>query len=172
MIFFKNREKKKKSHYNHLMRIITGDEVGLVKITTFVPAASHNKKLKSTVKQAPPVIASIGTIDRSRGISLLAKPSLSENITPFALENVVVGRVDGSVDIISIDTCNVLNTWKLFTPQQDANGKPLLNKRRKEEHFIGLRQYDGLLISCTDTGVVTYIHSDPNLKTHVHNFII
>jgi ribosome biogenesis protein NSA1 len=141
------------------MRFITGDDVGLLKISTFVNVAPKpNKKPRTTSTKLPPKPVAkttvYGNINRQRAISLIAN---------HTNQSVVVARANGEVEIICLNTGDVLGSWQLFTHQLDRNGSPLLNKHRKPEHFIGLHSSNGLIITCTDTGVVTYIHSSPDI---------
>lgn len=139
------------------MRFITGDEVGLLKITTFVNAVPEaNKRVRNTSKKplAPATQATttvFGKLDRKAAIAMICKSSKKDHVC--------VARANGLVDDISVETGDVASSWPVFSPQLDRNGNVLISKHKKAEHFIGLAQGAGLLITCTDLGVVRYMHT-------------
>nr|KAJ3419061.1 hypothetical protein HK105_007455 [Polyrhizophydium stewartii] len=148
------------------MRLLTGDEVGLLKVTavrTDALAPLPSKKLKSSLpaaKQAKADAAAagdgaaperarpltqtriLGRVDRANGIQLLARASLDPNV-------VVVARASGIVECIDVDSGAVLRWHKCFTPMPEpAPAEPSRSSHRaakpyRPEHFIGLHEHNG-----------------------------
>jgi hypothetical protein len=60
--------------------------------------------------------------------------------------------------MISSETGEVAQTIDCFTTSLNEDGKPIVNKFRKSEHFVGLyhSQKDNTLVTCTDLGRVCY----------------
>ncbi|KAJ1342916.1 hypothetical protein BSLG_002573 [Batrachochytrium salamandrivorans] len=175
------------------MRIVTGDEVGLLKVTTIRKEAlvpMPNKKLKSNIKDRksssisaspgnengdptaegekepvkPLVVTRVfGAVDRNQSIQLLAQSTLDADV-------VVVARSSGLVECVSISTGAILRRHQCFIPtpalgkdQMQDQPRPRLTIAKvkpRSEHFIGLHEHNGVIIACTDTGSIFYLHPD------------
>lgn len=68
---------------------------------------------------------------------------------------VVLGRRDGSVELVGLDGV-FSDSFLHYVGKVDENGVALLNKHKKAEHFVGVDAFERLVVSCTDTGIVTY----------------
>ncbi|KAJ8325790.1 Ribosome biogenesis protein nsa1 (NOP7-associated protein 1) [Batrachochytrium dendrobatidis] len=169
------------------MKIVTGDESGLLKVTTIKQQAivpMPNKKLKSSIcrgKSTPSSIDSdaevkkdeiplvktrvFGTVDRSRSIQFLAQSTLDPNV-------VVIARVSGIIECVSIETGSILKRHTCFHPALDASKQneqaprlSIAKIRKRPEHFIGLHEHNGTIIACTNTGKIFYLqHKDDEVQ--------
>ncbi|KAI8903765.1 WD40-repeat-containing domain protein, partial [Gorgonomyces haynaldii] len=95
-----------------------------------------------------------GQVERTKQVNAL-----------FLGDYIYVARANGTIDQMDLDG-NVKETFSVFEHQLDQKNNPILNKHRKPEHFIGLCQRDGLLISMTDKGLLSVIHLDNGLEKH------
>lgn len=127
------------------MRYISADEVGLVKITTILspdPADSRPKKKRREEKpeKDEPVkptteTRTIGTIDRNAEIQQVCWGDNNDTI--------LVARKSGLVHYMNLADGSVVREDVVFEPTLDEKGKPILNKHRKSEHFVGIADVDG-----------------------------
>lgn len=67
---------------------------------------------------------------------------------------------DAKVDPVMSGT--VKESYSAFDSKSnvDRNGNRKLNKHQKPIHFIGVFSFDGVIISCTDTGLINYRHTE------------
>ncbi|KAJ1550488.1 WD repeat-containing protein 74 [Nowakowskiella sp. JEL0078] len=162
------------------VRFYTGDEVGLVKVITLLEpkekiVKDDNKRLKLDKPKLPKktadievettsVVQSWGSIRKTNAIQLMTWGSVDFDA---CRKQVVVARQSGIVQYISTDDGSVLHESSLFKPAVASSGKPILNKHRKQEHFIGLHDFNGSLITCTDTGILrcSSVNSSPKSET-------
>jgi ribosome biogenesis protein NSA1 len=106
---------KNQDEFGEKMRIITGDECGMIKLIYL-----------NDVK-------TIGTIDKKK---LICCMSLDKNILLICREN-------GQIDLLDIDTLEWVYTKELYT---------------EKTNFVGCHLIKGVIITCTDKGMVHYIH--------------
>ncbi|KAJ3128877.1 WD repeat-containing protein 74 [Nowakowskiella sp. JEL0407] len=156
------------------VRFYTGDEVGLVKVVTLIEPkpkpAAKKQKLEEKPKKIIPKTADVeiepnanvtnwGSIQKSEAIS-----DMTWGFADFAdsKKQVVVGRQSGIVQYYHADNGSVLFEKKVFTPALTQNGKLKMNQHRKAEHFVGIQDASGKLITCTDTGSLRYTPVDSN----------
>ena len=102
-----------------------------------------------------------GKIDRALQITHIAK---CHGSGPIA--EIVVARISGAVDRMDINSGVVTQSWQVFTSRLDENGKEMRNKHGKVQHFVGVHHVDGFLMTCTDTGVVTYLQTEATPSTN------
>ncbi|KAJ3049911.1 WD repeat-containing protein 74 [Rhizophlyctis rosea] len=153
------------------MRYFTGDEVGIVKGVTFKKPAPKDeaeerprkrarsdkgddaKDAKAKEAAGPQAqIQAFGAVDREAEIQLLAWAGSGE------AKQIVVARKGGWVQYLDAEDGTIVRAEQCFVPQLEDNGKPKVNKNLKPEHFVGLHDANGTLITCTDTGIVRYIN--------------
>jgi ribosome biogenesis protein NSA1 len=103
------------------MRVITGDDCGMVKFI-------YNNQIKS-----------IGSVEKSKAIHCMAQDQ----------KNLLVCRENGQIDIIDIDSMKVTYTKTLF---------------KERTKFIGCFLHAGVLVTCTDKGIIQYIHWSADTK--------
>ncbi|TPX66753.1 hypothetical protein SpCBS45565_g04305 [Spizellomyces sp. 'palustris'] len=127
------------------MRYITGDEVGLIKITSIPRSTSAPKKPRkdASTPSIPPSRA-LGSIDREAEIQFICFAS--------SQQTVLVARKNGVAEYWDIEAGSVVRHHKVFEQEVDERGKIVLNKHRKGEHFVGVADVDGTLVACTDRG--------------------
>ncbi|KAJ3014401.1 WD repeat-containing protein 74 [Thoreauomyces humboldtii] len=140
------------------MRYITGDEVGLLKVTLVpenqaaevAPHRPHKKQRPGPEPPAPakPTTVAHGTIDRNGEIQLMcfAGPDV-----------VVVARKTGIVQYINLEDGQVLREHTVFLMRLDETGRPVVNKHKKSEHFVGIQDVEGTLMVVTDLGFLHII---------------
>ncbi|TPX59814.1 hypothetical protein PhCBS80983_g02190 [Powellomyces hirtus] len=148
------------------MRYITGDEVGLSKVTIVPedqrpaePASRPSKKRRDDKpdskkdEPAKPTTTTLtfGSINRNAEVQMMCWAG------PEPHTAVVVARKNGVVQYLDLDNGNVLREHVIFVPQFDQEGKPIVNKYKKPEHFVGLWDVNGTLIVCTDLGLLHII---------------
>eukprot|EP00842_Homolaphlyctis_polyrhiza_P004298 jgi/Hompol1/486/HPOL_004140-RA len=151
------------------MRIITGDEVGLLKVVSIrvsglkaIPSkklASAGKKTESkpgvegtgdqAAQQQTVQTRALGRVNRDLGIQCLVLASLDPDV-------VVVARANGIVEFVSLVTGESLRQHACFS--HDSPGPVpagvLPPKMTKPERFIGLHEHNKTIIACTDRGSV------------------
>jgi ribosome biogenesis protein NSA1 len=84
-------------------------------------------------------IKSIGTVEKAKAIHCMAQDQ----------KNLLVCRENGQLDIIDMDSLNVTYTKVLF---------------EEKTKFIGCFLVGGVIITCTDKGIVHYIHWSKDTK--------
>ncbi|KAJ3190031.1 WD repeat-containing protein 74 [Gaertneriomyces sp. JEL0708] len=162
------------------MRYITGDEVGLIKITKVLPPApepvdrANTKKRRRSPEEsandqpepsAPPKETEtrvFGHVNRTGQIQLTVFP-VSNGRTDYT--TLVVARWNGVVEYWDIEKGECLRYYELFQHELDERGKvSKLNKHKKPEHFIGLSDINGTLVACTDKGNLFVIRTSSALE--------
>ncbi|KXN73504.1 WD40 repeat-like protein [Conidiobolus coronatus NRRL 28638] len=178
------------------MRIITGDDIGVLKVAHVEPKLifnQHSKKVKDEPNEpkkkqnnsanSNPLnpygltdnsninVSSIGSIDKEKAISHIAwcqvpfdasqeevksesEDSLEE---PEELENsqeklniaskyqaVIASRQDGTLDIISIEDRDIIQSFTIFEDQKSVK-------------FVGVFSNENTIACCTSTGLITYL---------------
>ncbi|KAJ3158276.1 WD repeat-containing protein 74 [Geranomyces michiganensis] len=153
------------------MRFVTGDEVGLVKVTTAVKRLQESapprpsKKRRGDAKPAEgatPAVQSttqvFGAVNRNAAVQLMCWASAAPG-KPHS--QVVVARANGTVQYMSVEDGSVVREHQIIVPRLNEVGLPLLNKYKKTEHFVGLADVNGTLIACTDLGILHVIPPPP-----------
>ncbi|KAJ3011723.1 UNVERIFIED_CONTAM: WD repeat-containing protein 74 [Siphonaria sp. JEL0065] len=137
------------------MRIIVGDEVGLIKSIVFSePAtgavvAENRRKRKKEALSAPPfaIAPLVGVQNRDRAVDCLC---FSKNKT-----KAVAAAKDGHVFVVDLNSGAVDSLFRLFEPARTNVAAPG-NKPRDAEHFVGLHEANGTIITCTNKGNIVY----------------
>jgi ribosome biogenesis protein NSA1 len=135
------------------MKICAGDESGLLKLIDFDPSSAvpnPSKKLKSNTTKPVPVECNIvGSVNKKAAICCMSD---------LGCDTFMIARLNGIVEEVSFE-----NGKKKYYSKKQYEPSFALNKVNKPLHFIGLHTADNLVITCTDTGVVTYDLIDSNL---------
>ncbi|KAJ2993716.1 WD repeat-containing protein 74 [Globomyces sp. JEL0801] len=148
------------------MRFITGDEVGLIKITTFnneTEPLLANKKLKSKNLNKKPTTnqtktISLGKVNRNHSIQKLQFTYQNGIVDK---NSIVVAKANGHIDLWNLSQSKPINEFHIFEPITNQ-------KTRKNNQFIGLAHIDGLLISSTDNGIVNYTVGIKTMTVSLH----
>ncbi|KAG2223007.1 hypothetical protein INT45_012306 [Circinella minor] len=128
------------------MRVITGDEAGLVKSVVFPPKVEEPKQRSKKVKQEEEekkkneptmILNKFGTIDKNEGVQKLCFGELDGK------RHIVVARKSGKIQYLDIETGQIEREY------QDEN----INKDSK---FVGLHATEKYLITCTTSGHISY----------------
>ncbi|KAI9258956.1 WD40-repeat-containing domain protein [Phascolomyces articulosus] len=131
------------------MRIITGDETGLVKSVVFPPKVEEPKRRSKKVKQdqegedekkknEPTMILNkFGVIDKNEGVQKLCWGELNGK------RHIVVARKSGKIQYLDVETGHIEREYR----DENVN---------KESHFVGLHATEKYLITCTTSGHLSY----------------
>ncbi|KAJ3284059.1 WD repeat-containing protein 74 [Rhizoclosmatium sp. JEL0117] len=143
------------------MRIIVGDEVGLIKRITFsVPASGaavdakakdkDKRRKKDNSKEKAPAFATSPLVESQNRAKAVDALAFAKNKS-----KVVAATKDGHVQVFDIDSGSIDTQFRLFEPvPQKASVAG--NRAREEEHFVGLFEANGTIITCTNKGNVNY----------------
>lgn len=74
------------------------------------------------------------------------------------INEVAVARTNGTIELFSLESGTPTAEYPVFTPSVNEKGSKVLNKHGKPQHFVGLHCYQNWIISCTDTGTISYIN--------------
>ncbi|KAI9208725.1 WD40-repeat-containing domain protein [Polychytrium aggregatum] len=142
------------------MRFYTGDEAGLVKAVHFVAPKAEAKPVSTKGKpkhdkldkdndqpEQRPVVQAWGSVDKIMGIQMMAWASDKQ---------IVVARNSGQIQYISTQTGSVVREYMHIHHPADATNVGISPSLSKLEHFVGLHETEGTLISCTSHGRVIY----------------
>ncbi|KAI8817358.1 uncharacterized protein EV422DRAFT_221645 [Fimicolochytrium jonesii] len=151
------------------MRFITGDEVGLTKIIAPAPPPENDqndcpsKRRKASEKPQKDIdepagprmtTTTLGTMDRGGEVQLMCWA-----VWKTQRDTVVVARKDGRVQYLRLEDGSVVREHVVFRERRGEDGKVVVNKYKKGEHFVGLHDVEGTLVACTDLGFVHIIPS-------------
>ncbi|KAJ3193546.1 hypothetical protein HK101_004649 [Irineochytrium annulatum] len=149
------------------MRIYTGDDVGLIKVVT-LPAAGSSKTVAvkkprlantPTAKDSALTAQTIafGSIDKSREVQILcfagSRPVDDSSADVAPRRTLLAGLKGGVIRELDAEDGTVLTEFQAFEPDVDGAGKYVVNsKTKREEHFVGLSESNGVVMVCTDLG--------------------
>ncbi|KAJ3205515.1 WD repeat-containing protein 74 [Entophlyctis luteolus] len=148
------------------MRVVVGDEVGLLKAVTFTqpPPVSNGKRRKPDSSPETALAA----------LQVQVKPLINSLNRDYAIvhcrfasankSKIIAATKNGRIVIIDADSGIVDSEMQVFDPPSAKNPTPSVgNKVSSEEHFIGLFESAGTIISCTSRGRITYHQRVPSL---------
>ncbi|KAJ3306790.1 WD repeat-containing protein 74, partial [Blyttiomyces sp. JEL0837] len=174
------------------MRIVTGDEVGLVKVVSFPSTfAKHaqplpskkpkytstaviEKSAKTAAATQPVIHPLIAEMDKNQQVQMIIFTRKTTTTTTKKDKEegkcIVVGCRNGIVKVLDLDSGRLVREFRAFVPRVGEDGNVVLDKDRKEEEFVGIFEQDGVFTTCTSFG--TFTHHRPIDPSNRHGTLL
>ncbi|KAI8618263.1 WD40-repeat-containing domain protein [Chytriomyces sp. MP71] len=153
------------------MRFLVGDEVGLVKHIDFHEAGSSSRltaeaSLNAKDHKITDRIKAKGGTPKQKGPPFTVLNTLEKQSRAAAVEFLVVCQDgkhavaalrNGTVVVLVVDTGVCTAEMRVFAAPETSSKKPIVgNKPKEDEHFVGLFEDNGTIITCTSKGNIQY----------------